>query len=157
MFRIKSLLFIVLIVTLCLAVPVFAQETTPEVQPTNAPPVVIVQPPVVETPELAWSRTEIALTGALFIMTVGLMFFAGSLVVLSKRLLEAAPPWVADLIRENVPAVLAEGERIVLTTPNAFDDALWAEFDRRTRRILFEAGLFATPVGVAATPPNPQG
>lgn len=72
-----------------------------------------------------FTSTEMVLIGALFIFAVVLMVFAGAFVVFGKQLLNAAPPWVKDLVTTNVPRLLDTGERVVVATPNKIDDELY--------------------------------
>lgn len=144
----KRLMFTLLVVVNLLGAPVvFAQDdnltplpgplvtNTPAPEPTLEPPPPVEepeQPPVVDAP---LSRTEIVLIGALFIASALLSVFAASFVVFSKRLLEAAPPWIRELIRENAGRGLDELDRRARETPTVLDD----ELARQIRELVLKA------------------
>lgn len=96
-------------------VPTAAPTIEPTPIPTPEP-----EPPVVEGP----SRTEVILTIALGIAAILLSVFTVSFVAFSRQLLQAAPPWIQELIKENAGRGLAELDRIVLETPSTLDDEL---------------------------------
>lgn len=95
-----------------------------------------------ETPRNAddgLTASESILVLAMVILAVLLSIFAAALVVLAGKLLNAAPPWVKDILIGGAGRATQELKDRAALTPNTFDDELAAFIETQVRRIIQEA------------------
>jgi len=122
---------VIVVLSLGLAVPAFAQDA-PDVteEPTAAPTEVVVpeEPPVVVEPpvEAPLSSREIVVVLALGAVTILASFFAVQIGSIVRTLISHQPPLVQELIRTNTGRLLDEVDKQVKSTPTLTDDELFA-------------------------------
>lgn len=95
------------------------------------------------------SRVEIIVVGVLFALTALLSVFSVAFVAFARQLLNAAPPWVGDLLRDNAQRGFDRLQDYARTTPNTIDDDL-AERLRQMMLTTLEDVLVAKPTPNAA-------
>lgn len=122
----KRLLLVVLMLVL-VSLPVLAQESP-------------------DAPAGDFSKTELVLIGALFVVTALFAIFGAVISSLAGKLLNALPPWAVDIIKSGASTGLSRLEEVAAGTPSQADD----EFAARLRKELEELGLVNPKQPIAA-------
>lgn len=146
-------LFAVLLLVLMFALPVSAQDTTPEPE-TSAPSIVIVDP---SDTFAGLSATEVVLIVVLVVVLVGAGIGLNVLlkhnVELGRDLSNALPEWAWDALQSGAMRGLLELEELAESTPNTVDDELVARF-REQLNEFFEEMRREIPVIVEQSLPK---
>lgn len=137
--------FAIVLLSLGLVFPAFAQDTTaeppqPTVEVTVAPTPPPVETPAPEQPEpipgTDYGLVQIVIIGLSLLLLGVIAVFGVTVVQMSRAALNSLPPWAVDLLRKNATPLLDQLD-ILTDIPNTqLDDIARAELRRLIGEIL---------------------